>query len=78
MLELGASSQTKTHETTEGLNGNPVILSTIVHTSSVQSNVISNNFDRLHCFHVASIFLEKGYIEIDRPALTGRAGPSPA
>ena len=69
-VRLVASSQTKTYDTTKGLNGNPVILSTVVHTSSVQSNVIFNNNDLFNSFHVSSNFLEKGYIEIELECIT--------
>ena len=69
-VRLVASSQTKTYDTTKGLNGNPVILSTVVHTNTVQSNVIFNNSDLFNSFHVASNFLEKGYIEIELECIT--------
>ena len=69
-VRLVASSETKTYDTTKGLNGNPVILSTVVHTSSVQSNVIFNNNDMFNSFHVSSNFLEKGYIEIELECIT--------
>jgi hypothetical protein len=69
-VRLVASSETKTYDTTKGLNGNPVILSTVVHTSSVQSNVIFNNNDLFNSFHVSSNFLEKGYIEIELECIT--------
>ena len=69
-VRLVASSETKTYDTTKGLNGNPVILSTVVHTSTVQSNVISNNSDLYNSFHVTSNFLEKGYIEIELECIT--------
>ena len=69
-VRLVASSQTKTYDTTKGLNGNPVILSTVVHTNTVQSNVLFNNSDMFNSFHVASNFLEKGYIEIELECIT--------
>ena len=49
-LRLVTSSQNKTYDTTN-LNGNPIILSTMVHTSTVQSNVISNNSDMFYSFN---------------------------
>ena len=42
-IRLVTSSTNKTYDSTKGLNGNPIILSTMVHASTVQSNVISNN-----------------------------------
>ena len=69
-VRLVASSETKTYDTTKGLNGNPVILSTVVHTNTVQSNVLFNNSDMFNSFHVASNFLEKGYIEIELECIT--------
>ena len=69
-VRLVASSETKSYDTTKGLNGNPVILSTVVHTSTVQSNVIFNNNDMFNSFHVSSNFLEKGYIEIELECIT--------
>ena len=69
-VRLVASSETKTYDTTKGLNGNPVILSTVVHTSTVQSNVIFNNNEMFNSFHVSSNFLEKGYIEIELECIT--------
>ena len=61
-LRLVASSETKTYDTTKGLNGNPIILSTFASSSS---NNIYNNSDIFNCFHVSSNFLEKGFIEIE-------------
>jgi hypothetical protein len=69
-VRLVASSETKTYDTTKGLNGNPVILSTVVHTSTVQSNVIFNNNEMFNSFHVSSNFLEKGYIDIELECIT--------
>ena len=69
-VRLVASSQTKTYDTTKGLNGNPVILSTVVHTNTVQSNVLFNNSDMFNSFHVASNFLQNGYIEIELECIT--------
>ena len=61
-VRLVASSETKTYDTTKGLNGNPIILSTFASSSS---NNIYNNSDIFNCFHVSSNFLEKGFIEIE-------------
>ena len=61
-VRLVASSETKTYDTTKGLNGNPIILSTFASSSS---NNIYNNSDMFNCFHVSSNFLEKGYVEIE-------------
>ena len=72
-VRLVASSETKTYDTTKGLNGNPIILSTVIHTSSVQSNVLSNNSDMFNCFHVSSNFLSNGYIEIELECITATA-----
>jgi hypothetical protein len=69
-VRLVASSETKTYDTTKGLNGNPVILSTVVHTSTVQSNVIFNNNEMFNSCHVSSNFLKKGYIEIELECIT--------
>ena len=69
-VRLVASSETKTYDTTKGLNGNPVILSTVVHTSSVAPNTIFNNNESFNSFHVSSNFLEKGYIEIELECVT--------
>ena len=44
-VRLVASSQNKTYDTAKSLNGNPVILSTIVHSNSVSPNVIYNATD---------------------------------
>ena len=73
LTESGGSVKlggTLTENTTIGLNGNPVILSTVVHTSTVQANVIFNNNDMFNSFHVSSNFLEKGYIEIELECIT--------
>jgi hypothetical protein len=64
-LRLVTSSQDKTYDTTKGLNGNPIILSTMVHTSTVQSNVIFNNSDMFYSLHIPSNFLQKGFIEME-------------
>jgi hypothetical protein len=58
-LRLVTSSQDKTYDTTKGLNGNPIILSTMVHTSTVQSNVIFNNSDLFYSLHIPSNFFTK-------------------
>ena len=64
-LRLVTSSENKTYDTTKGLNGNPIILSTMVHSSTVQSNVISNNSDMFNSFNIPSNFLNKGFIEME-------------
>jgi len=69
-LRLVASSQDKTFDTAKYLNGNPVILSTIVHSSSVSPNVIYNATDFFYSFNVASNFLEKGYLELELECIT--------
>ncbi len=58
-VRLVASSETKTYDTSKGLNGNPVILTT-------QCNSINfNTSDMFNSFHVSSNFLQNGYIEIE-------------
>ena len=57
-LRLVASSQDKTFDTSKNLNGYPIILSTIVHSSSVSPNVIYNYTDFFN-LNVASIFFRK-------------------
>ena len=69
-LRLVASSQDKTFDTAKYLNGNPVILSTIVHSSSVSPNVIYNATDFFYSLNVASNFLEKGYLELELECIT--------
>ena len=69
-IRLVASSETKTYDTMKGLNGNPIIYSSIVHSASVDSITVFNNNDMLHSFHVSSNFLEKGYIEIELESIT--------
>ena len=69
-VRLVASSETKTYDTMKGLNGNPIIYSSIVHSASVDSITVFNNNDMLHSFHVSSNFLEKGYIEIELESIT--------
>ena len=64
-LRLVTSSQDKTYDTTKGLNGNPIILSTVVHASSVQSNVISNNSELFNSLNIPSNFLNRGFIELE-------------
>ncbi len=64
-LRLVTSSQDKTYDTTEGLNGNPIILSTMVHTSTVQPNFIFNNSDMFYSLNIPSNFLQKGFIEME-------------
>jgi len=69
-VRLVVSSQDKTFDTAKYLNGNPVILSTIVHSSSVSPNVIYNATDFFYSFNVASNFLEKGYLELELECIT--------
>ena len=64
-IRLVTSSQDKTYDTTKGLNGNPIILSTVVHASSVQSNVISNNSELFNSLNIPSNFLNRGLIELE-------------
>ena len=64
-LRLVTSSQNKTYDTTKGLNGNPIILSTMIHSSTVQSNVITNNSDMFYSLNIPSNFLQKGFIEME-------------
>ena len=65
-----ASSQNKTYDTAKSLNGNPVILSTIVHSNSVSPNVIYNATDFFYSFNVSSNFLEKGFLELELECIT--------
>jgi len=69
-VRLVASSQDKTFDTAKYLNGNPVILSTIVHSNTVSPNVIYNATDFFYSFNVASNFLEKGYLELELECIT--------
>jgi hypothetical protein len=69
-VRLVASSQDKTFDTSKILNGNPIILSTIVHSSSVSPNVIYNATDFFYSINVASNFLEKGYIDLELECIT--------
>ena len=64
-LRLVTSSQDKTYDTTKGLNGNPILLSTIVHTSTIQSNVIANASDMFYSLNIPSNFLNRGLIELE-------------
>jgi hypothetical protein len=64
-LRFVTSSQDKTYDTTKGLNGNAIILSTMVHTSTVQSNVITNNSDMFYSLNIPSNFLNRGFIEME-------------
>ena len=72
-LRLVASSNDKTFDTSKNLNGNPVILSTIVHSSSVSPNVIYNATDFFYSINVSSNFLEKGYVELELECITTTA-----
>jgi hypothetical protein len=58
-LRLIASSNDKTFDTSKNLNGNPVILSTIVHSSSVSPNVIYNATDFFYSINDSSNFFRK-------------------
>ena len=69
-VRLGASSQDKTYDTAKNLNGNPVILSTIVHSSAVSPNVIYNATDFFYSLNVSSNFLEKGFLELELECIT--------
>jgi hypothetical protein len=69
-LRLVASSQDKTFDTSKNLNGNPIILSTIVHSNAVSPNVIYNATDFFYSLNVASNFLEKGFIELELECIT--------
>jgi hypothetical protein len=69
-VRLVASSQNKTYDTAKSLNGNPVILSTIVHSNSVSPNVIYNASDFFYSLTVASNFLEKGFLELELECIT--------
>ncbi len=64
-VRLVASSETKTYDTTKGLNGNPIIYSAVINPGSVGTNNIYNNNEMFNSFHVSSNFLEKGYIEVE-------------
>ena len=64
-LRLVTSSQNKTYDTTKGLNGNPIILSTMIHSSTVQSNVISNNSEMFYSINIPSNFLQNGLIDME-------------
>ena len=72
-LRLVVSSQDKTFDTSKNLNGNPVILSTIVHSSSVSPNVIQNATEFFYSLSIPSIFLEKGYLELELECITTTA-----
>ena len=72
-LRLVSSSQDKTFDTSKNLNGNPVILSTIVHSSSVSPNVIQNATEFFYSLSIPSIFLEKGYLELELECITTTA-----
>ncbi len=72
-LRLVSSSQDKTFDTSKNLNGNPVILSTIVHSSSVSSNVIQNTTEFFYSLSIPSSFLEKGYLELELECITTTA-----
>ena len=63
-VRLVASSETKTYDTSKGLNGNPVIL------TFQSGSVIFNNNDMFNSIHVSSNFLQNGYIEIELECVT--------
>jgi hypothetical protein len=69
-VRLVASSQNKTYDTAKSLNGNPVILSTIVHSNAVSPNVIYNATDFFYSLNVSSNFLEKGFLELELECIT--------
>ena len=64
-VRLCASSQDKTYDTTKKLNGNPILVSTIIHNTSVSSNVIFNATDSFYSLRVSPNFLSNGYIELE-------------
>lgn len=72
-LRLVSSSQDKTFDTSKNLNGNPVIFSTIVHSSSVSPNVIQNATEFFYSLSIPSNFLEKGYLELELECITTTA-----
>ncbi len=72
-LRLVSSSQDQTFDTSKNLNGNPVILSTIVHSSSVSPNVIQNATEFFYSLSIPSNFLEKGYLELELECITTTA-----
>jgi hypothetical protein len=69
-VRLVASSETKTYDTSKGLNGNPIIYSTVVNSASVATNNMYNYNEMFNSFHVSSNFLEKGYIDIELEAIS--------
>ncbi len=71
-IRLVASSETKTYDTTKGLNGNPIIYSTLVSSNNFVNNIY-NSSDMFNSFHVSSNFLEKGYIEVELECLRAPA-----
>ena len=65
LLRINASSEYKTFDTSKKLNGNPIILSTIVHPAAQSNNLIYNASDMFYSVNVSSNFLSTGYIEFE-------------
>jgi hypothetical protein len=65
LLRLNASSEYKTFDTSKELNGNPIILTTIVHPAAQSNNLIYNASDMFYSVNVSSNFLSTGYIEFE-------------
>jgi hypothetical protein len=64
LLRINASSEYKTFDTSKKLNGNPMILLTIIHPAAQSNNLIYNASD-LFCSNVSSNFLSTSYIELE-------------
>ena len=65
LLRINASSEYKTFDTSKKLNGNPIILTTIVHPAAQSNNLIYNASDMFYSVNVSSNFLSTGYIEFE-------------
>jgi hypothetical protein len=65
LLRLNASSEYKTFDTSKKLNGNPIILSTIVHPSAQSNNLIYNASDLFYSVNISPNFLSTGFIELE-------------
>ena len=65
LLRINASSEYKTFDTSKNLNGNPIILSTIVHPSAQSNNLIYNASDLFYSVNISSNFLSTGFIELE-------------
>ena len=65
LLRINASSEYKTFDTSKKLNGNPIILSTIVHPSAQSNNLIYNASDLFYSVNISSNFLSTGFIELE-------------